>query len=370
MIESLLKASFLLPLFFSFLVSLFTTPIVIRLATKFGWVEDPTQRKHPKVIHQSPVPRIGGIPIITALLLASLLFLPLDKHLVGILAGAILVVIVGVVDDRYNLNPYLRIFTGLLGAGLVVAAGIGIAFVTNPFNGIIHLDQPRIYFYLLGKTRSIWVLADFFALLWIVWCMNMVNWSSGLDGQLSGVVPIAAFTIALLSFQFTEDVTQWNVAILAAITAGAYLGFLPFHFYPQKIMPGYSGASLAGFLLAVLSVLSGAKIATLILVLGIPMIDGGYTITRRLITGKSPVWGDRGHLHHRLLDLGWSKRKVASSYWLITAFLGLVALNLNSRQKFYTMVMLILVIGGFLLWITYFGKTWRSPPDQSSGSKT
>ncbi len=367
MLKSLINTAFLLPLFFSFFVAFITTPVVIKLAIHFGWVEDPKKKKHPKVIHRYPVPRIGGIPIIAALLFSSFLFLPIDKHLLGILAGALLATTIGVIDDRYDLNPYLRLLTGFFSAGLVVAVGIGIAFITNPFDGIILLDQPRIYFHLLGETRSIWVLADLFALVWIVWCMNMVNWSSGLDGQLSGIVPIAALTIALLSFRFTEDVTQWNIAILAAITAGAYLGFLPFHFYPQKIMPGYSGASLAGFLLAVLAILSGAKVGALLLVLGIPMIDGIYTITRRLLAGKSPVWGDRGHLHHRLLDLGWSKRKVAFFYWLVTALLGLVALNLNSQQKFYTIIMLALIIGGFLIWITYFGKIWSSPPDRSNG---
>ena len=367
MTSSIISLGFLLPLFSSLLISLITTPMVIKLATKFGWVEDPKKKKHPKVIHQYPVPRVGGIPIIIALLFSALIFLPLDKHLLGILGGAILACFVGVIDDRYDLNPYLRIFTGLLCAGIVITAGIGIAFITNPFNGLIHLDQPRIYFEFLGKIRSIWVLSDLFALIWIVWCMNLVNWSSGLDGQLSGVIPIAALTIALLSFRFTEDVTQWNVAILAGITAGAYLGFLPFHVYPQKIMPGYSGASLAGFLLAVLSILSGAKIATLILVLGIPMMDAIYTIARRLALGRSPFRGDRGHLHHRLLDLGWDKRKVAGFYWLMTAILGFIALNLNSRQKFYTIIMLALIIGGFLLWITYLGKTWRSRPDQNNG---
>ncbi len=370
MTSPLFSSAFLFPLFVSFLIALLTTPIIIKLATKFGWVEDPKKKKHPKVIHKYPVPRVGGIPIMAALLFSSLLFLPIDKHLLGILGGALLATSIGVLDDRYDLNPYLRIVTGLLSAGLVVGVGIGIAFITNPFDGIIHLDQPRIYFYLLGKTRSIWVLADLFALTWIVWCMNVVNWSSGLDGQLSGIVPIAALTIAILSFRFTEDVTQWNIAILAAITAGAYLGFLPFHIYPQKIMPGYSGASLAGFLLAVLAILSGAKVATLILVLGVPMVDAAYTISRRLLMGKSPVWGDRGHLHHRLLDLGWSKRKVAFFYWLITAVLGLIALNLNSRQKFYTIIMLSLIIGAFLLWVTYFGKVWPFPSDRNSGSKT
>jgi len=196
--------------------------------------------------------------------------------------------------------------------------------------------------------------------------MNFIGWSGGVEGQFPGFVAIAAATIGALSLRFSADITQWPVIILAAITAGAYLGFLPFNFYPQKIMPGYSGKSLGGFLLGVLAILSTAKVGTLIVVLGVPLADGLYSILRRVFSGRSPVWGDRGHLHHRLLDLGWGKRKVAIFYWVITAFLGFLALNLNSRQKFYTMAMIAALLGAFLLWIRYF-TTSPSQPDQNSG---
>jgi len=295
---------------------------------------------------------------------ASLLFLPLDQHLTGILAGGVVLIIVGVLDDRLDLNPYWRLITCFLAAGLVVAAGIGISFINNPFGGIIQLDQPRIYFELLGETRSIWVLADFFALLWIVWMANIVNWAKGFDGQLPGIVVIAALTIALLSFRFSADVTQWPVTILAAILAGAYFGFLPFNFYPQKIMPGYGGGTLAGFMLAVLAILSTTKIGTAIVVLGIPVMDAVYSVARRLASGRSPVWGDRGHLHHKLLDeWRWGKRRTAIFYWLVTALLGATALGLNSRQKFYTIIMLAVGIGGILLWLSFF-TSWHERPDQ------
>ncbi|PIU03423.1 hypothetical protein COT44_03190 [Candidatus Shapirobacteria bacterium CG08_land_8_20_14_0_20_39_18] len=361
-----LKNLFLFPLILSFAVSFVCTPLTIKLAWRIGLIDDPKKKNHPKIIHTYPVPRGGGIPILASLLIASLIFLPLDKHLLGILLGAVFTVIVGLLDDKYDLNPYLRILTCTLCALIVVAVGIGIPFINNPLGGIIHLDQPRIYINLFGGQHSLWLLADFLAVLWIVWCMNIVNWSSGLDGQISGIVPIAAITIALLSFRTPQDPSQWPVAILAAICAGAYLGFLPFHFYPQKIMPGFGGTTLAGFLLAVLAILAGAKINTAVIVLGIPMIDGLWTIVRRILTGHSPFWGDRGHLHHRLLDLGWSKRKVAIFYWLITAILGIVALNLNSRQKLYTIITLVVAVGGVLLWLTYL-KALSSRPDRSNG---
>lgn len=350
----------ILPGLVALAVCYLATPLVIRLAKKIGIVDDPKKNKHPKVIHKYPVPRGGGIGIFAGVIAASLIFLPLDKHLVGILAGCLLLVGVGVLDDKYDINPYVRLLLQFIAAGMPIAAGIGIAFITNPLNGIVDLSHPQISFYLFGETRSIWVLSDLFALFWIVFMMNMLNMGAkGVDGQLPGVVAIAAGTIAALSLRFSADITQWPVIILAAITTGAYLGFLPWNFYPQKIMPGFSGSTLAGFLLAVLSILSTAKVGTLLVSLGVPMVDTGYTIVRRILSGKSPVWGDRGHLHHKLMDAGLSKRQVALFYWAITALLGIIALNLNASYKLYTIIGITIVVGGLLLWLTYRPKLLR-----------
>lgn len=348
----------ILPGLVALIVSFLATPLVIKLAWKLGIIDDPTKNKHIKVIHTYPVPRAGGLALFFAILVASLIFLPIDKHLKGILGGAAVLALMGILDDKYNLNPYLRLAGGFLAAGIPIAAGIGIAFLSNPQGGIIDLSQPQINFYFLGEQRSIWVLSDAFALIWIVFVMNMLNMGAkGVDGQLPGVVVVAAATIAALSLKFSADITQWPVIILAAITAGAYLGFLPWNFYPQKIMPGYGGSTLAGYLLAVLAILSTTKVGILIVVLGVPLIDTGYTIVRRILAGKSPVWGDRGHLHHRLLDLGWGKRRVAVFYWVISAFLGILALNLNTSSKLYTMVGTAILLGGVILWLTYRPKS-------------
>lgn len=348
----------ILPGLVALIASFLATPLVIKLAWKLGIIDDPTKNKHIKVIHTYPVPRAGGLALFFAILVASLIFLPIDKHLKGILGGAAVLALMGILDDKYNLNPYLRLAGGFLAAGIPIAAGIGIAFLSNPQGGIIDLSQPQINFYFLGEQRSIWVLSDAFALIWIVFVMNMLNMGAkGVDGQLPGVVVVAAATIAALSLKFSADITQWPVIILAAITAGAYLGFLPWNFYPQKIMPGYGGSTLAGYLLAVLAILSTTKVGILIVVLGVPLIDTGYTIVRRILAGKSPVWGDRGHLHHRLLDLGWGKRRVAVFYWVISAFLGILALNLNTSSKLYTMVGTAILLGGVILWLTYRPKS-------------
>lgn len=334
------------------------TPLVIKLAKKFNMVDDPAKHKHPKVIHTYPVPRGGGLAIFGAILITAILFLPLDKHLKGILIGSTIIAVMGFLDDKYSLNPYLRLGLGFLAAGAPIAAGIGISFLSNPLGGTINLSLPQINFSLFGQNHSIWVLSDLFALLWIVFMMNMLNMGAkGIDGQLSGVTVIAAATIAALSLRFSADITQWPVIILASITAGAFLGFLPWHIYPQKIMPSYGGATLAGYLLAVLAILSTTKVGTLMVVLGVPLVDTGYVIVRRIMQGKSPVWGDRGHLHHRLLDNGWSKPKIALFYWGLTALLGVVALNLNTPSKLYTIVGVAVAIGGLIIWLTYHPKS-------------
>jgi UDP-GlcNAc:undecaprenyl-phosphate GlcNAc-1-phosphate transferase len=349
-----LRNLFLIPWLVAAFVAFLTTPLVIKLAGRIGIIDDPTKNRHPKVIHTYPTPRGGGIPIFVALFITSLIFLPLDKQLIGILVGATILVVMGILDDKYNLNPYLRLLIGFAAAAAPIAAGIGIAFISNPMGGIINLSQPQIHFELFGKPHNIWVISDIFAILWITFLMNIVNMGAkGVDGQLSGVTVIAALTIAFLSLRFSADITQWPVIILAAITAGAYLGFLPWHIYPQKIMPGYSGSTLAGYLLAVLSILSTTKVGALMVVLGVPLIDTGYTIVRRIANHKSPVWGDRGHLHHRLLDVGLTKTQVAAFYWAITAILGFLALNLNTASKIYTMVGIALLLGGLILWLTY-----------------
>jgi len=340
----------------AFFISFALTPLVIRLAIKFNLVDDPKTRHHPARTHKGTIPRAGGLAIFLAILVPIILFLPGSPKIIGILIGATMITIIGVLDDKYDLNPYFRFFTNITAAAIIVFSGINIPYITNPLtSGVLHLDTIKITIFSFQFTP----VADILTLIWIVWCMNMVNWSKGVDGQLPGFVTIAAIFIGLLSFKFFKlgDQTQIVPILLAAITAGSYLGFLPFNFYPQKIMPGYSGGSLAGFLLAILAILTSAKVGTAILVLGIPAADGVYSIIRRIIAGRSPFWGDRGHFHHRLLDAGWGRRRIALFYWGVSAILGLISLNLESTQKLFTFLTVAIIVGGTYLWITYFSSS-------------
>jgi len=333
-------------------ISFLITPIIIRLYKSKSWIDDPKKIKHAKKTHLQPVPRGGGIVVYAGILLAAIIFLQIDKYLIGILLGGLVLTIGGTLDDIYDIHPLLRLGINVLAALIVVGSGIGIAYITNPFSaGVIHLNQPQIPVYLLGKTRTIWILADLFALLFIVWNMNIVNWSKGVDGQLPGFVSVAALMVGFLSYQFIDDPTQFNTAHLSFIVAGAYLGLLFWNWYPQKIMPGYGAGSLAGYFLSILAILSGAKVATTLMVLAIPTADAIFTIGRRILAGKSPFWGDRGHLHHKLLDvLGWGRRRIAVFYWLSSLGLGLLSLHLETWGKIMTLVLVMGLVFGFLIW--------------------
>lgn len=349
----LLENLLLLPFISTFILAYAVTPLVIAFAWKAKLIDDPKTNKHPKVIHKVATPRGGGLAIYIAILLMSLVFIPIDKHLIAILAGASVLTLLGILDDKYNINPYIRLIVQFAAALMPILAGIGIAYISNPLaGGIIDLSQPRFSLTLLGEPRSVWLLSDVFALLWIVTLMNFINMGAkGVPGQLPGVAGIAAIVIAILSFKFSADITEWPVIILAAIVGGAFLGFLPFNIHPQKIMPSFSGSNLAGYFLAILSILTTTKVGVLAIVLAVPLIDTGYTIARRILSGKSPVWGDRGHLHHRLLDRGASVSQVAYFYWGITALLGVIALLINSTFKLYTIIGVSLFIGGLILWL-------------------
>lgn len=332
----------MLPFVFAFVISLAVTYITIQIYRGLGLVDKSTTKEHAKHIHSYPVPRGGGIPIFLAMLFVALLLVKIDGQIAGILVGALIIMVTGTLDDLLDISPYLRLIIGVVAAIVVVATGVVIAYISNPLGaGVIYFNMR--------------LLTQILTVLWIVWGMNFVNMGAkGLDGQLPGVTVIAAVVIGLLSFRFVNDITTWPSAYLSFALAGAYSGLLIFNKYPQKIMPGWGGGALAGYFLAVLSILSGAKVATALIVLGVPLMDVIYVIGRRLHAHKSPVWGDTNHLHHQLLKIGWSKRQVAMFYWLITAVLGTIALQLNSQMKIYTILLIAVSVGGALLWINLF----------------
>lgn len=341
---------YFIPLFVSFGISFLLTPSTIFLAKKFKLVTNAKLRQHPAHTHRGIIPRAGGVPIFLGLLVTSLIYIPLNKIMSGVLIASFLLICMGLLDDYFDLSPYVRFIGNILIAALVIGYGLGIPFISNPFGGVIRLDQFKIVFELWGTKHSILVFADLLAIIWLTWTMNMINWSKGVDGQLPGFVAVAALFLGLLSQRFiAHDISIQMVFIFAVIVSGAFLGFLPFNFYPQKIMPGYGGGALAGFLLGVLSILSFGKIGTAFLILAIPMLDAVYTIIRRIKNKKSPFRADWGHLHHRLLEIGWGKRRIAIFYWFITLVFGVASLFLKGTEKFIAFVTIAILLLVFMI---------------------
>lgn len=348
----------------SSLITVSFTPLAIIIAKKYKLLDNPKTRYHPARTHIGTIPRAGGLSICFGLLLTMLVFLPWNMITMSLIVACIILTIVGLIDDKKDVSPKIRLFTNAFVVFLVLAAGVSIPYITNPFNeGVIFLNTWTITIGMFTLSP----IAFIAAFIWLYWTMNVVGWSAGVDGQLPGVVVIAATVLGILSLRYSAiDASQIHVTILSAIVAGSFLGFLPWNFYPQKIMPGYSGKTLAGFFLGILGILSYAKLGTALLVLGIPMIDALFTLSRRLLLGKSPIWADRGHLHHHLLNLGWSKRTIALFYYCISAILGLVALTVSSKEKIVFFLILAFVLGAFLIWVNW---AWQSlkQPDQDNG---
>lgn len=345
----------LLPTIVSFLLTILAIPITIILAKKFHLMDDPKLRPHPAHTQKRIVPRAGGLAIFLAVIPTMLIFMPFENYTPGILIGLFILTLIGLLDDKYhNFSPYLRLLVQFIAGAAVISSGIGIKFITNPLGGIINFDS----------SPELTILASILSVIWIVWVMNMINWSKGVDGQMPGIITIAAIILGFLSLKFSSDPSQLNLARLAFITAGSALGLLIFNWHPARIFPGFSGSGILGFLIAVLAVLSGGKLATAGLVLLIPATDFAYTFIRRIIQGKSPVWGDRGHLHHKLLEVGLSHQQIALFYILGSVILGAAALSLSSKGKLFAAALVGAVILGGILWLNFFGEYLkRRAPD-------
>lgn len=335
----------------AFVITLCATPLTITLAKKYKLLDDPKLRPHPAHVHTKVIPRAGGLPIFLGITLSMLFFTGMSPVNLGIILALGILLIVGLLDDALiEFKPTVRLFLQFLPAIIVVLSGIGIDYITNPLGGILQLDALQFNLFGLFELN---VLADVFAVFWIVWMMNMVNWSKGVDGQMPSITLVAFLTIGSVSLNFLNqgDQSQLLPTLLSFICAGASLGFLIFNWYPAKIFPGFSGSTILGFMIAVLSIFSSAKLAIALLVLLVPAIDFFYTFFRRILEKRSPLKGDQKHLHHLLLERGLSHSQISLLYALSCAILGLLAANLESQGKIFTIILAGVVIFGAILWL-------------------
>jgi len=308
----------IVPAIMSFILVQFILPRFISYAKDKDVVTSPTIHSHPGMLLSEPSARGGGFVYGIAFLVLSAIFVGFPVGLIPFYVALFLISVLGFVDDYQNThpetklrlleNPYVRLGLLLLIVSMVSALGTKIFSVSNPFGGILLFNSQ--------------IVSIIITTIWITWFLNVLSWSNGIDGQYAGIVGVASVLIILLALRFDPlGIEDKRVAIMGAISAGLCLGFIRFTWHPSKILWGF-GAMSAGLVLAFLSILSSSKILTSVIIILIPFLDAFVTVLRRLLQGKSPLKGDRGHLHHILLDRGWNVRKIAVFYWITTAFFG------------------------------------------------
>jgi UDP-GlcNAc:undecaprenyl-phosphate GlcNAc-1-phosphate transferase len=333
------SANYLLGFTIAFLVTVAATPAVKRYALKHNVVDHPSEERK---IHKRPIAYLGGVAIFAGFLTAVVLLLPVSRQLAALLLACLILVAIGVVDDIRGLSPWTKLGAQFVAAGVALAGGLGITYITNPFGGVIDLTYGRTAVDLFGLQFNITPIGNAISILWMVGLANVVNFLDGLDGLAAGTSAIAALTIFFLSIG--PGVDQPLVALLAIILAGAALGFLPYNFYPARIFMGDSGAYFLGLTLAMLSIYSGAKLATAALVLGVPIIDTLWAATRRIAKRKSPFRADRKHFHHLLLDAGMTQRQAVLTLYAVAAAFGVIALTTGSLTKLIALIVLIFLM--------------------------
>jgi UDP-GlcNAc:undecaprenyl-phosphate/decaprenyl-phosphate GlcNAc-1-phosphate transferase len=331
------------------------TPWVRRLALRYGIVDQPGEDRK---IHRWPIAYLGGLAIFGGFLLGVAVFLPVSRQLVALVAGCLVLVVVGVIDDIRGLSPWIKLAAQFGAASIALAGGIGIATLTNPFGGVFDLSWGRFAVDMGGFEFHITPIANALSLLWMVGLANAINFLDGMDGLSSGVCGIAAVIIFCLAVG--PQVNQPEVALLAIILAGAAFGFVPYHFYPARIFMGDSGAYFLGLCLAMLAIYSGAKLATAMLVLGFPILDAAWAVVRRLAKGVSPFKADRQHFHHLLLDAGLSQRQAVMVIYAISVLLGVAALMLDSLAKLMAFGLLVVAMAVAIALLLRRGKQRRS----------
>lgn len=328
------RPDLLLPFLVAFVLSVIATFAALKIGRRFRLVDRP----HGPYEKVRPLVRLGGLSLFVSFALGAVAFTPVDKNLFALLGGGLLLVVVGLVDDLFALPPWILGVSHLLAASILILGGLGMAYVRNPlspfFGGnIIRLD--------LFKVHNLTLLSDLFTVVWVFSLINIVNWLDGLDGLAAGIGFIASLTLFAISLKFNTPLPM----TLSLILAGVLLGFLPFNFYPAKIILG-SGGYLLGFFLATLAIYSEGRTATALLVLALPVWDTMIVLINRLRLGKPLYLGDRTHLHHRLLERGFTVRQVVGLEWAICLTLGAVSLFLTGLGK---LAATLCVLGGGLL---------------------
>ncbi len=345
--------SVLITSFFAFSVALAIsfamTPIVKLFAKKVGAIDVP---KDARRMHKVPIPRLGGLAIFLGFLISILLFGRIDPQMKSILLGAVFIVMLGVVDDIHPLKPLVK-FAGQIVAALIpVLSGVVVERLMNPFGD--------------GKYFELGLLAVPLTVIWIVGVTNAVNMIDGLDGLAVGVSTIATVTV----FTIAVLVSESYIAVTMAALAGACMGFMPYNMNPAKIFMGDTGSMFLGYLLATISIQGlfkfyvGISFAVPFIILGLPIFDTTFAIIRRLLKGQSPMHADRGHVHHRLIDMGFDQKQSVAILYMLSVVLGLSAVVLATSGEVKIIILAVAILASVLIGLSVTGHDQKMEKEQ------
>ena len=320
-----------LALIVALVVSFAMSPLVKSFAYKVGAIDVPRDARR---MHKTPTPRLGGLAIFLGFMVSILLFLPIDSQMRGILLGAVIIVILGVVDDITPLPAWLKFIVQIIAAFIASHHDVVIRIISNP-----NIFSQEPYWNLGSLSLPV-------TILWIVAVTNSVNLIDGLDGLANGVSTISALTMLVIALLVSDA----QVAIVMAALVGACVGFMPYNMNPAKMFMGDTGATFLGFILATFSVQGLFKSYALIsfvvpfLILGLPIFDTAFAFIRRIAHGQNPMAPDRSHVHHRLIDMGLNQKQAVATLYVISGILGLSAVVLTTSGELRALMFLITTI--------------------------
>lgn len=341
MINMELLVRVLISLAAALVMSFAATPLVKVLATRVGAMDVPRDGRR---MHDHPIPRMGGLAIFFGFILSVLLFAEITTQVRGVLLGSIVIVIIGVIDDRISLQWWVKLLGQFVAAGVAVAHGVVITILSNP-----NVLSQSLYL-------DVGLLSIPITLLWIVGITNSVNLIDGLDGLAVGVSGISSVTMLVIALLVSEG----NVAVIMAALAGACIGFIPFNFNPAKIFAGDTGALLLGYVLSTMSVIGLFKVYAIIsfvlpfLVMALPFFDTTFAFVRRILKGQNPMKPDRGHVHHKLIDMGLSQKQAVAVLYCVSIVFGLAAVLLTTSGVVKALIFIAaFVVAGVVAGVVY-----------------
>ena len=339
------------------LIALSVTPIIRVLAYKIGAVDIPKDNRR---MHKKPMPLLGGLAIFIGVTVAGALFCEITPRLLACWSGGLIIIIFGILDDKYALNPWVKLAGQIAAAAVVIPFGVRVEYIE-----------------LFGRYIKFGYFTIPVTILWIVGMTNAINLIDGLDGLACGVSAICSATLLIVALMHTE----MPIAVITAILTGACVGFLPFNFNPAKIFMGDTGALFLGYMLSVVSVVGVFKMTAAvsflipIIIFGYPLFDTVFAFFRRILHGRSPFSADRGHLHHRIIDMGFNVRQAVAILYCVCSILGILAIMLSERRMVASIIILFAALCiGLLNYFLVSNKSTREltgfPEQQKLPEKT